>query len=119
MSIYDLLCELRASSLQGISTENGTGKDLGPVGAKVVKAVCLASVVAAGGTLTLNLQGSSDNVTFYDIPGTDFLTPASGAVISAVGSYEVHFVTDFRYIRTKGVVAVAAVTWEAFVTKSP
>ncbi|HDR67997.1 MAG TPA: hypothetical protein ENN61_02980 [Bacteroidaceae bacterium] len=76
----------------------------------------IVTEVGTDGTLTLNLQGSSDNSTFYDIPGSNFLDPSDGDVIDAVGKYEVFFKTDFRYIRTKAVVATAAITHQVFLT---
>lgn len=116
-TIYDALAVLRASGSQGVGTENGDGVDIGPLG-KVVRAVSSISVVGASGTLTLKLQGSDDNSTFYDIPGTGFLDPSDGAVMDAVGEYEVYFKTAFRYIRMVAVVATAAITHEVYLTKA-
>lgn len=115
-AMYDALAELRASSSQAAGTENGTAKDIGPTG--LIKAVSIITAVGSSATLTLKLQGSSDNVTFYDIPGTGFLDPTDGAVMDAVGKYEVFFQTSFRYIRHVSVVANAAITHQVFLTKA-
>jgi len=112
--IHDALNELRASGSQSAGTEYGTGKALGPT--QLVKAVAIVTAVESGGTLTLNLQGSDDDSTYYDIPGSNFLDPADGAVIDAVGKYEVYCKTGFRYVRTKGVVATAAITYQVLLT---
>lgn len=116
-TIYDALADLRAEASMDAGSENGDGKDLGPLA--LVRAVCSMTVVTATGTLTLKLQGSdTENGTYYDIPGSGFLNPADGAVMGAVGEYEVYVKTAFRWIRTVGVVANAAITWECYLTKA-
>lgn len=113
---YDALAVLRASGSQGVGTETGTGVALGPTG--VIKANCVVTVVGASGTLTLHLEGSDDDSTYYDIPGGAFLDPSDGAVIDAVGKYEIYIKTAFEYIRTVAVVATAAITWECFLSEA-
>ncbi|MCK5127908.1 MAG: hypothetical protein KAR42_16745 [candidate division Zixibacteria bacterium] len=113
-SNYDALCVLRASALQASGdTETGTGIELGPT--DVVKAICHVTVVESGGTLAPHLEGSETlDGTYYDIPGGVFLDPTDGAIIDAVGQYEIYVKTDFEFIRVVGVVATADVTWECF-----
>jgi len=114
--IYDLLGELRAQAAQAIGSENGTAIDVGSGGTTLVRGIC--TITANAGTLTLKLQGSSDNSTFYDIPGSNFLDPADGAVMDGTGQFEVYIQTDFQYVRHVGVVAGGAVTYGVFLTKS-
>lgn len=112
--IYDLLCELRAESVQGVGTETGTGKELGPT--DLIRAIC--TITANAGTLTLKLQGSDNDSDYYDIPGSNFLDPDDGAVMDETGQYEVYIKTDFSYIRYVGVVATDDVTYGVFLTKA-
>jgi len=117
MSIYDLLAELRASSEQGVGTEYGTGKQIGPSGSRPFWLVVLVTAIA--GTLTINLQDSDDNSTYYDITGTSMLDPSDGAVFNATGRFYIPFVTARDYVRTKAVCASDVATWRAFVTHEP
>jgi len=112
---YDALAELRASSLQPVGSENGDGKDLGPI--KLTRAVLIATVVESGGSLsTAKIQGSSDNSTFYDIPGSNFLDPDDGAAIAAVGAYEVYIKSQYRYYRCVTTVAGDDITHQIILT---
>jgi hypothetical protein len=115
MSTYDVLTDLRASASQAVGTENGASKDVGPGGDKPIRAVCL--VTANAGTITLKLQQSADGSTWYDVPGSNFLDPADGAVMDGTGKFEVFVKITQRYVRTVSVVATGAVTWECFLTK--
>ena len=115
-TIYDALTALRASGSQGVGTENGDSIDLGILG--LVRAVISVSVVGSSGTLAAKIQGSSDDSTFYDLPGGVFLDPSDGATIDAVGEYEIYIKSALRYFRVVGVVATAAITWECYLTKA-
>ena len=114
--LSDALLSLRASSSQAIGNEAGASVDMGGGVDKICRAIVTVTVVGTSATLAVKLQGSSDNSTFYDIPGAGFLDPADGAAIDAVGQYEVYFKSDFRYIRTYGTAGTAAVTWSAELT---
>lgn len=117
-TIYDAMAVLRASSSQSVGTENGDAIDIGPQ-EKVIRAISSITVVGSSGTLTLKIQGSAtEDGTYYDIPGTNFLDPSDGAVMDAVGEYEVYFKTAFRWIRMVSVVATAAITHEVYLTKA-
>ena len=115
-TIYDALAALRASGLQGTGTENGDSIDLGILG--LVRAVVSVSVVESGASIAIKIQGSSDDSTFYDLPGGVFLDPSDGAAIDAVGEYEIYIKSALRYFRVVGVVATAAITWECYLTKA-
>lgn len=103
----DILTQLRVLAEQAIGTVNGSANTLGPL--RQCKAVLTATVVT--GTLDAKLQQSSDNVTFYDVPGGSFLDPSDGAIINAVGQYSILVDLTMRYVRTVGVVAADVVTW--------
>lgn len=112
---YDVLSELRALGLQPVSSENGDGKDLGPI--DVVRGVVVVTVVESGATVAVHLEGSAtENGTYYDLPGGVFLDPADGATIDAIGIYEVYVKTDFRWIRAVSVVAGDEVTHQVLLT---
>jgi len=117
-TIYDAMASLRASSSQSVGSENGDPIDVGPL-EKVLRAISGITVVGGSATLTLKLQGSeTESGTYYDIPGTNFLDPSDGAVMDAVGEYEVYFKTAFRWVRMVAVVANAAITHEVYLTKA-
>lgn len=103
----DLLANLRALASQAIGTENGTALTNGPL--RKCKAVC--TITVNGGTLTLKLQQSSDNSTWYDVPGSGFLDETDGAVMDGIGAFEVYVDLTERYVRSVGVVATGAVTY--------
>ncbi|MCK4759845.1 MAG: hypothetical protein KAT69_07330 [Candidatus Aminicenantes bacterium] len=111
---FDALAALRGSGVQATGTETGTGLLVGST--DVIKANCIVTVVESGGTLALHLEGSDDDSTYYDIPGGVFLDPSDGAIIDAVGKYEIYIKTDFDYIRTVAVVAGDDVTWQCFLS---
>ncbi len=112
---YDLLSELRALGLQPVSSENGDGKDVGPI--DVVRGVVLVTVVESGGTVAVHLEGSAtENGTYYDLPGGVFLDPADGATIDSTGIYEIYVKTDFRWVRAVSVVAGDSVTHQVILT---
>lgn len=112
---HDVLSELRALGSQPASTENSDAKDLGPT--DIIRAVAVVTVVGASATLTQKLQGSAtEGGTYYDIPGGSFLDPSDGAVIDAVGIYEIFIQTDFRWIRVNSVVATLAITHQCLLT---
>ena len=115
-TIYDALCALRASGLQGVGAENGDSLDLGILA--LCRAIVSVSVVESGASIAIKIQGSSDDSTFYDLPGGVFLNPADGANIDAVGEYEIFIKSDFRYFRVVGVVSTDDITWECYLTKS-
>lgn len=115
-TIYDALGSLRASSSQAVGTENGESLDLGILA--LCRAVVAVTVVGSGATLAAKIQGSSDDSTWYDLPGGVFLDPSDGANIDAVGEYEIFIKSDFRYFRVVGVVATDAITWESYLTKA-
>lgn len=106
----DLLLNLRASEEQDVGTENGTVLTEGPL--RQCKAVINISAIA--GNLTAKVQQSSDNSTFYDVPGGGFLDPSDGAVMDEVGQFEVLLDLTMRYVRINGVVASDTVTWECY-----
>ena len=111
MITLDLLTSLRSSSLQEPGTESGSALTNGPL--RRCKAVVTVSVVESGATLAPYLEQSSDNSTFYKVPGSDFLDPSDGAAIDAVGQYSVLVDLTMRYVRAAGVVATDDVTWRA------
>lgn len=112
---YDVLAELKALGLQPTGTENGNGKDLGPT--KLIRAVAVVTVVESGATLTQKIQGSAtEDGTYYDIPGGSFLDPSDGAVIDAVGIYEIFIKTAFRWLRSVSVVANDDITHQVLLT---
>ena len=115
-TIYDALAALRASGLQSTGTENGDSIDLGILG--LVRAVVSVSVVESGASIAIKIQGSSDDSTFYDLPGGVFLDPSDGAAIDAVGEYEIYIKSDLRYFRVVGVVSTDDITWECYLTKA-
>lgn len=107
---FDLLAQLRALALQAVGPENGTALTNGPI--RKCKAVLTVTVVETGGVLTAYLEQSSDNTTFYKVPGSDFKNPDDGADIDAVGQYEVLVDLEQRYVRVVGSVAGDDITWE-------
>lgn len=111
---YDVLSELRALGSQPTGTEESDGKDIGPTG--LVRAFVLITV-ASGTTLTVYLEGSDDDSTYYRIPGTDFRDPDDGAVMDETGLYEVFFKTAFRYVRSVSVAAGGAFTHQIGINK--
>lgn len=114
---YDALAVLRASASQAVGSENGDAVQLGPT--KIIKANIVVTVVGSSGTLDAKLQGSTtESGTYYDIPGGQFLDPTDGAIIDAVGKYEIFVQTDFDWIRTVGTVATAAITWQCFLSEA-
>jgi hypothetical protein len=110
----DILSQLRALATQPASTETGEGKDIGPTG--LVRGV-VQITVAGGTTLTVYLEGSDDDSTYYRIPGTDFRDPDDGEVMDETGIYEVFFKTAYRYVRAISVAAGGAFTHGIFVNK--
>ena len=112
---HDVLSELRGSALQSTGTESGDGKDLGPT--DLIRAVAVVTVVESGATLTEKIQGSAtEDGTYYDIPGGSFLDPADGAVIDAIGIYEIYIKTAFRWLRSVSVVATDEITHQVLLT---
>jgi hypothetical protein len=112
---HDVLSELRGSSLQSTGTENGDGKDLGPI--DIVRAVAVVTVVESGATLAGKIQGSAtEDGTYYDIPGGAFADPADGAAIDTVGIYEIYIKTAFRWLRYNSVVATDDITHQCLLT---
>ena len=105
---FDLLAQLRASGAQSAGTENGTALTNGPLG--LCKAVLSLTSITAG-TLTAYLEQSSDNSTFYRVPGSDFRDASDGAVLDAAGQYEVYVDLEQRYVRVVGVLATGPATW--------
>jgi len=110
----DILSQLRALGSQPTGTETGDGKDIGPTG--LVRGV-VQITVASGTSLTVYLEGSDDDATYYRIPGSDFRDPDDGEVMDAAGIYEVFFKTAYRYVRMVSVAAGGAFTHSVFVTK--
>lgn len=107
MLTQDILTMLRVLAEQAVGTVNGDGNTLGPL--RKCKAVI--TITVATGNLTAKLQQSSDNSTFYDVPGGAFLDPSDGAVMDEVGQYEILVDLTMRYVRVVGVVASDVVTW--------
>lgn len=113
-AIFDALIELRALAALAPGSEDGSSKDLGgPSG--LIRALC--RITATAGTLTLTLEGSPDNSTWYEIPGTKFLDPTDGAIMNETGLYEVYFKNTYRYIRTQATVATGSVTFQVYLSK--
>lgn len=112
---HDVLSELRASGLQPVSTENGDGKDLGPT--DLIRAVAVVTVVESGATLTQKIQAcATESGTYLDVPGGSFLDPSDGAVIDAVGIYEIFIKTALRWLRVVSVVAGDEITHQVLLT---
>ena len=112
----DIGNQLRGSAIQATGNEEGTALNLGTLA--LSKAVVNVTVVESGGTLALKVQGSSDNSTFYDLPGGVFLDPSDGATIDAVGRYEIFVKSDLQYIRCYSTVAGDDVTFECWLEKA-
>ena len=99
---------LRASAA-ATAVATGTGVRIGPCA--LVKAVVHVTALATSGTLAISIQGGATlGGTYYDI--------ALFPVISATGIYELHFRTDYPYVRyeTTAVHSTEAITYEIFVT---
>ena len=92
--LSDALLSLRESSAQTAGNEEGTRVDMGGGVDKICRAVVTVTVVAAGGTQAVKLQGSSDDSTFYDSPGAVFLDPSDGATIDGTSSCRLFQLVD-------------------------
>ena len=103
----DLLTSLRASSAQTAGTENGSALTNGPL--RKCKAVLTITVLT--GSIAAHLEQSSDNATFYKVPGSDFKDASTGANPAAVGQHEVLVDLTGRYVRVTGVVTTGPITW--------
>lgn len=101
---------LRAAAA-ATATVNGTGKAIGPTG--LCKAIVIVSALAAGGTLAISIQQSSD-----DASADAYATIASFPTISATGIYELYFKATEKYVRysTTAVHGTESITYGVYVT---
>ena len=105
--IKDDLLVLRASAA-ATSTQTGTGKAIGPTG--LAKAVVIVSAITSTPSIVVDIQED-------DALGGSYATVATFPAITAVGTYELPFRANKKYVRYLSTHGDAdSITYETFVT---